>query len=313
MKIIKPPRLRRGDVIGICAPASPPESREKLEKGIRYLERLGYGVELGANAYRKNGYLAGTDEQRAADINNFFADKKIKAIFTIRGGYGSQRILPLLNYSLIKRNPKILVGYSDITALHCALFAHCGLVTFSGPMVAAEMSGNFHGKTEERFWRDVTSTKPPTPLVGKRTFPALSHRKTVSTGRLMGGNLSLLSSLVGSAHFPRQNDIIYLIEEIDERPYRIDRMLQQLHSAKIFQAAAGIALGDFRTCIPAKGKSSLSIQEIFLNTFCQYNFPIVSGFSYGHIRNSLSFPIGVRVIIDQKRNSVTFLESGVTE
>ena len=132
IRIIKPPRLHPGDVIGICAPASPPRKQDSIEHGIRYLESAGFRIKLGKHIFSRRGYLAGTDAQRASDMNAMFADKSVKAIFTVRGGYGSQRILPLLDYRLIRRNPKILVGYSDITALQCALLAKIGLVTFSG-------------------------------------------------------------------------------------------------------------------------------------------------------------------------------------
>jgi len=312
MKPLKPKRLQHGDVIGICAPASPPASESKLNKGIRYLEQLGYRVEIGKNVLKKKGYLAGTDKQRADDINTFFADHRIKAIFTVRGGYGSQRILPLLNYNLIRWNPKILVGYSDITALHLALLSQCGLVTFSGPMVAVEMSEGLSGNTEEQFWSCLASTQPPDPFIGKPGITSSIHRKAISTGRLVGGNLSILSSLVGSPNFPKQKKLALIIEEIDERPYRVDRMLQQLQSTGIFKNVTGLVLGDFSTCVHDKGKSSLSIQEVFKSTFDGYNFPIVSNLCYGHMKNSRSFPIGVRVSIDGKKHRVIFLESGVT-
>ena len=160
MRIIKPQALRRGDIIGICAPASPPSSEDKITKGIAYLERLGYHVQLGRSVYHKHGYLAGSDSQRASDLNELFVNPKVKAIFTVRGGYGVHRILPLLNYNLIKRNPKILVGYSDISALQLALFTKTGLVTFSGPMVAVEMASGLKGETEEFFWRCLPLQNP---------------------------------------------------------------------------------------------------------------------------------------------------------
>src|SRR5207302_6798876 len=162
MRIIKPGALHRGDIIGICSPASAPASDHDLSRGIAYLERLGYRVELGKHVRLKRGYLAGTDAQRASDLNELFANRKVKAIFTARGGYGSHRILPLLNYPVIRRNPKILVGYSDITALQFALMAKVGLVTYSGPMLAQGMSAGLGGRVEGRACRWVTThTAPP--------------------------------------------------------------------------------------------------------------------------------------------------------
>ncbi len=310
---MKPKRLKQGDVIGICAPASPPASVEKLNKGIAYLERCGFRVEAGKNIFKKRGYLAGTDNQRADDLNKLFANPKVKAIFTIRGGYGSQRILPLLDYNLIKRNPKILVGYSDITALHFALLSKIGLVTFSGPMVAVEMADDLTKKTEEQFWDCLMSARPPHSIKGDPTQSSIFHRSGSATGQLLGGNLSLVTALVGTQFFPSIRDPIFILEEIDERPYRIDRMLQQMKLSGIFKKAKGVALADFRGCEPEKGKPSLTLQQIFRDIFQDYSFPIVSGFSIGHIKDSLSFPIGVKIKIDGGKNCIEFIEAGVTK
>ena len=310
---MKPKRLKQGDVIGICAPASPPPSEDKLNKGIRYLEQLGFRVKPGKNVYRRRGYLAGTDLERASDINQFFADPKVKAIFTVRGGYGSHRILPLLDFDLIKRNPKILVGYSDITALHFALLSKIGLVTFSGPMVAVEMADDLTKKTEEQFWDCLMSARPPHSIKGDPAQSSIFHRSGSATGRLLGGNLSLVTALVGTQFFPSIRDPIFILEEIDERPYRIDRMLQQIKLSGIFKKTKGVALADFRCGEPEKGKPSLTLRQIFRDTFQDYSFPIVSGFSIGHIKESLSFPIGTKVKMDGRKNSIEFLEAGVSK
>src|SRR3990172_4036260 len=151
MKPIKPTALKRGDVIGVIAPASAPVSQEKIDKGAEYLERLGYRVKLGKNVRSLRGFLAGTDEERADDINAMFADREVRAIIAVRGGYGTPRLLPKINYSVVRRNPKILVGYSDLTALQLALFKKTGLVSFSGPMVGVEMFNGIDAFTEEHF------------------------------------------------------------------------------------------------------------------------------------------------------------------
>ena len=313
MRIMKPKRLKQGDVIGICAPASPPPSEDKLNKGIRYLEQLGFRVKPGKNVYRRRGYLAGTDLERASDINQFFADPKVKAIFTVRGGYGSHRILPLLDFDLIKRNPKILVGYSDITALHFALLSKIGLVTFFGPMVAVEMADDLTKKTEVQFWDCLMSARSPHSIKGDPAQSSIFHRSGSATGRLLGGNLSLVTALVGTQFFPSIRDPIFILEEIDERPYRIDRMLQQIKLSGIFKKTKGVALADFRGGEPEKGKPSLTLRQIFRDTFQDYSFPIVSGFSIGHIKESLSFPIGTKVKMDGRKNSIEFLEAGVSK
>lgn len=156
MTTIKPPRLRQGDTIGVIAPASAPTSAEKIEKGVTYLEKMGYRVKPGKHIHELNGYLAGPDSHRAEDLNGMFADPEIKAIIAVRGGYGSPRILDLIDYDLVRKNPKIFVGYSDCTSLHCAFLRQAGLVSFAGPMVAVEMFEGIDSFTEENFWRLLT-------------------------------------------------------------------------------------------------------------------------------------------------------------
>lgn len=311
MRIIRPTALRRGDVIGICAPASPPASADALDAGVRYIEQLGYRIELGKNLYRRRGYLAGSDAERVGDLHALFLNPKVKAIFTARGGYGAHRILAKLNYKLIRRNPKILVGYSDITALQTAIFAQTRLLSVSGAMVT-EMPGTFKPAAEEMFWRSLTSTKPLGVIGGsKREFLKFS-RGGISGGRILGGNLSLLAGLMGTPYFPLIRHSVFMLEEIDERPYRVDRTLQQLRLNRVFESARGIVLGAFIECTPARGKPSLRLHQVFEETFHELSCPILSGFRYGHIRNSLTIPLGVRVRVNGARNTLEFLESAVS-
>jgi len=310
MRIKKPKRLKHGDVIGICAPASPPSSTEKLEKGIAYIERCGFRVEAGKNILKKRGYLAGTDDQRAEDLNKLFADPKVKAIFTVRGGYGSQRILPLLDYNLIRQNPKILVGYSDITALHFALLSRAGLVSFSGPMVAVEMSEGLNAKVEERFWNMLMSSKPSKPITAKNSS-SIFKRSGKAEGRLLAGNLSLVAAMCGTKYFPRFKKYILMVEEIDEKPYRVDRMLEQLKLAGLINVCAGVTLGKFISCVPDKGKPSLTLQQVFKDRFANCEFPVVSEIPYGHFKASMPFPVGAKVKISGDQNILEFLEPGV--
>ena len=305
----KPPHLCRGDVIGICAPAGPILDREKLDRGIHYLEQLGYRVQLGKHMYKQHGYLAGTAKERAGDLNTFFKNKNVKAIFCARGGFGVQHILPLLDYRLIRRNPKIVVGYSDITALHLALLSKAGLTSFSGPMVV-EVPETFDKKSEDMFWRSMTSSTPLDPL--SPTGEEL-HRgaRSVATGRLIGGNLSLVAALVGTPYLPDMKGTVLSLEEIDERPYRVDRLLQQLKLSGVLPSAKGVMLGDFTDCTPVKGKPSLKLPEIFKQAFESYQIPVVSGFRYGHVRHSLTLPVGIRVRINGVKNRLEFLEAGV--
>ncbi len=312
MRIIKPPRLRKGDVIGICAPASPPTASENVERGIVYLERLGYRVEIGRNVFRRKGYLAGSDRERADDLNRFFAKNSVRAIFTARGGYGAHRILPLLDYGCARRNPKILVGYSDITAIQFALLAKSGIVSFSGPMVASDMGAGLKGKAEEYFWRWMTSPEPPPPINGEDSIGIDSLRRRTGSGRLLGGNLSLVSALLGSGYFPEMSSPVFFLEEIGERPYRIDRMLQQLKLSGIMKKAKGIIFGRFIDCRPEAGKPSLTLDQIIRNAFHGFQYPLISGFNFGHQKGSLTMPQGIRVEVERRSQKLRFLEGGVS-
>jgi muramoyltetrapeptide carboxypeptidase len=308
MRPIRPPALKKGDVIGVCAPASPPLRDGDLQKGIAYLERLGYRVEPGRSLHKKDGYLAGSDTARAADLNGFFRDRRIRAIVSIRGGYGSMRILDLIDYRAARNDPKIFVGYSDLTALQLALFARCGLVTFAGPMVAAGMARGLKAAEEELFWRMLTSRRP----IGKLATPSKALFPGTASGILLGGNLSILSRLAGTPYLPSLRNRILLFEEVGERPYRVDRMLQQLRLAGALSGARGVVLGQFTDCRPEEGKPSLSLTRIFRDTFGGLRAPVLTGVRHGHVSGSLTLPIGLRVEMHAgKKCAITFPGSAV--
>src|SRR5947207_8451528 len=187
MKILKPPRLRRGDVIGLISPASAPLLAEKIEKGVRYLERLGYRVKRAEHVAAQHGYFAGTDAQRLSDLNAMLNDSQVKAIFSIRGGYGSPRLLPFVDYRAVRRQPKIFAGFSDLTALQLALFRRAGLVTFSGPLPGVDFWRKPDPYTEEHFWRLLTSTRPAGPLPCPGNKPLRPRIRGRARGPLLGG------------------------------------------------------------------------------------------------------------------------------
>lgn len=313
MKIRKPRLLKKGDVVGVCAPASAPNANENINRGIRYIERNGYRVKLGKNLFRRHGYLAGTDVQRASDINDLFSDPQVKAIFVARGGYGSHRILPMLDYTYIQQNPKIFVGYSDITALHLALFTKTGLITFSGPMVASDMGITLSGQAEESFWDTLTSPAIPKPLSCPDNLSQSHPSKGTFAGRILGGNLSLTAALVGTEYFPSIRDIILLLEEIDERPYRVDRLLQQIRLAGILKRSRGVALGQFINCTPGTGKPSLTLNQVFREVFATFPYPILGGLQYGHRKNSFTIPVGTLASLNIRSKQIDFLEAPVLE
>jgi muramoyltetrapeptide carboxypeptidase len=304
--LLKPAALRRGDIIGVCAPAGPAIAEQDLHTGVSYLQSLGYKVLLAPHLLRRRGYLAGEDRDRASDLMHLFTDARVKAIIALRGGYGTQRILPLLDFGKIRRNPKIVVGYSDLTALSLALYVKAGLVSFAGPMVGAEMARGLTGVAEEFFWRCVTSPKP----LGVFPGPAEALRGGTAEGRILGGNLSLVAAMAGTPYFPTFAKSLVLLEEIGERPYRVDRMLQQLALAGVWKRSSGFLLGTFVDCGPEAGKPSLSLAEVFDDTFRATPRPILAELHHGHVRQSLTVPIGIRARIGISRK-LTLLESGV--
>jgi muramoyltetrapeptide carboxypeptidase len=313
MAIIKPAALTKGDLIGIVAPASPPSISEKITKGAEYLERLGYRVTLGKNVSNAYGYLAGTDQDRADDINAMFADKKVKAIIAVRGGYGTPRLLPLLNYPLIKKNPKILVGYSDLTALQLAIFNKTGLVTFSGPMSGVEMWKEIDPFTEEHFWTMVTSKKKFGTVRNPDGRPFAAIVKGSGSGRLLGGNLSLITAIIGTPYLPSFKNAILFLEEIDEECYRFDRMMNHLRIAGIFKEVKGVIMGELTDVKPSDTKSPfLTLEQVLQDYLPAIPHPVITGLVYGHVPKKLTMPIGIRGSMNANAKTISFDESAVS-
>ncbi|MGA9115328.1 MAG: LD-carboxypeptidase [Bacteroidota bacterium] len=313
MRVVKPERLRKGDLVGIVAPSGPVLDTGKVERGVRYLERLGYRVAVGRHTCRVHGYLAGGDEERAEDLHAMFADGRVRAVMALRGGYGAGRLLRLLDWRLLARNPKILVGFSDLTALQLALWRKCHLVTFHGPMLVSDLAGSPDRATEESLWRMLTSgrrpgllrlppSSRPTPLHGGRT-----------AGRLIGGNLSLLVSLLGTPFMPRLGDAILFFEEVGEEPYRIDRMLNHLATAGVLARARGCLAGRFTDCSPRdRTRPSLSLEDVLAETASRLGVPFLSGLPFGHIRTKITLPIGITARMDAGRGKLELLEAAVS-
>ncbi len=304
---LKPPALKKGDVIGIISPASSPDDFSRIENGVSYLESLGYRVKLGKHIYKRFGYLSASDEERAQDLNEMFADPEVRAIICVRGGYGTPRILDKVNYSVIKKNPKIFVGYSDITALQLAIFKKTGLITFSGPMLAVDIY-SFDSYSEEFFWRILTSKSGKIELKNPDGVELIVLKPGKANGTLLGGNLSLLASIIGTKYQPDFKDAILLIEDIGEEPYRIDRYLSQLKNSGILNKIKGCILGQFTDCVPKEMGKSLTLEQIFEDYFGKLKIPVISNLSYGHIPQKLTLPIGADVKIDAKRGVITIVE-----
>jgi len=311
MTITKPPRLKKGDLIGLVSPSSTIADPARIEKGVSYLERLGYRVIVGNHVLKTYGYLAGTDEERAQDLHSMFGNKEVRAVWCIRGGYGTPRLLRSLNYRLIAQNPKIFVGYSDITTLHMAIFRRTGLVTFHGPMLGVDMAGQMEPYSEERLWQTLTSaTKPgvvPLPAPGPQGL-----RSGRATGRMIGGNLALLQSIMGTRYLPDFTDTLLFIEEIGEEPYRVDRMLVHMLNAGVFAKVRGVLVGQFTDCEPKDAtKPSLSLARVFEEAAEYAGVPMLARMPFGHEEVKMTIPVGTRGRMDATAGTLELLESAV--
>jgi muramoyltetrapeptide carboxypeptidase len=313
MRIIKPKKLNKKDTIGIISPASSPDDLTRIEKGVKYFEKLGYRVELGENVGKYRGYLAGADEGRLKDIHSMFSNKNVKAIIAVRGGYGSPRLLDKIDYDLIKKNPKIFVGYSDITVLNNAFFKKSGLVTFSGPMLAVDFFDNVDAFTEEFFWNVVTSTKPigKTPLPdGEKCFSLVRGK---AEGIVIGGNLALIGSILGTDYLPDFDKKILFLEDIGELPYRVDRLLNQLKLLGAFKKLSGIILGAFTDCNEIDTfKRTLTLGEVIEDYLADLKIPVLYNFPHGHITKTVTLPIGINIKLNSAKCMVEYCEAAVS-
>jgi len=313
MKTTIPLKLSPGDTIGIVSPGSP-MATEKLANGIKYLEGLGYKIVQGENVHEKRGYLAGADKKRAEDINRMFDNSDIKAIFCSRGGYGSPRLLDLIDYDIIRQNPKIFVGYSDLTTLELAIWHKTGLVTFSGPMVAVEMAKGIDTYTAEQFWQTIS--KPN--LKGQIHNPQGKKLNTLvggkANGRLLGGCLSTITSLLGSRYLPDFRGALLFLEDIDEEPYRLDRYLAQFRICGILNEVSGIIFGDFIDCKSSDPeKPTLTLEEVLHDYTADLGIPVVSGLAYGHSDVKTTMPVGAKAMLDADNGLFEITEAVIAE
>ncbi len=294
-----PPALKPGDTIGIISPASRPLNLEKFEKGVAYLKAKGFQVKIAPHALDQHGYLAGIDPDRAADLNEMFRDPEVNAIICARGGYGVPRLLHLIDYDLIQANPKIFVGYSDISALQQAILSQCHLATYSGPMVAVEMGAGIDPITEKHFFDLLFHPEKPLSLnyPGEMSFKVMNHG--TAEGTLLGGCLSVVCGVVGSPYLPDYQDSILVLEDIDEEPYSIDRNLSHLKAAGILHQVKGIVLGQFLDSAPKDpSKPSLTIEQVLQEILGDLPVPIVYDYAYGHGPRKFTIPFGTSARLD---------------
>lgn len=313
--LLKAARLEPGQTIALLNPSNAVYEHAPRELAIETLTALGFKVREGANLRARRGQFAGTDAQRASDVNAAFADPTVHGLLALTGGSGANRILPLLDYATIARNPKFLGGFSDTTALINAVHARTGLVTFHAPVGVSEWN-----EFSVRHFRGVVTEAQAMSLrnpADKGEFPAPREDRirTLRPGRargpLVGGNLAVLSSLAGSPYLPRFDGAILFLEEINEFIYRVDRMLSTLKLCGALDGLAGVVLGNFTNCTPGDGFGTLTLDEVFEDYFLPLNVPVYRGAMIGHIKRKFTVPIGLPAEIDADAGTLTLLEPAV--
>lgn len=298
-------RLKMGDTIGIIAPASF-TSQEKVESAKKNLEEMGFKVVLGESTRSKWYSYAGTEEVRVKDIHEFFSNPKIDGIICMRGGYGCNRMVEMIDYSIIKNNPKVFVGYSDITTLHTAFYKKTGLVTFHGPMAVSNFSGEYNKDTYKSFIETVTEPKDEIILKNfTKELEVLAEGKAV--GEIVGGNIATLIATLGTEYDADYEGKILFLEEVGEKTYKIDRFLNQLKKAGVFKKVKGIILGDFRNC-PPDSEDDMSLIEVFEDYLKDLGIPVIYNFETGHSEPMLTLPLGAKAEIDTDKKIIKILE-----
>jgi len=318
MKLLKPERLCFGDTIGIIAPASAPPDPKAVDRAAEALERFGFKPKLAKNVRARLGFLAGTDRERATDLMTMFADKKVKAIICLRGGYGAARILDRLDYDVIRRSPKVLSGFSDITSLHFAFAKKVNLISIHAPMLNGALADpKVPEFTRSSFFRTVMETKPAGSICSGYDGKTVSIlRGGVAEGRLIGGNLALICASLGTPFAPSFKGKILFFEDIGEKPYRLDRLLTQLLNAGILSQVAGVAVGVNSQCeddsANPSGEYRQSGADVVKERLSSLRVPVVVGLPFGHVDLNATIPVGVRAQLDGKSGDLIITEAAVS-
>lgn len=293
---VVPRALKPGDTIGIAAPAGPFD-KKKLEAGVGLLESMGFKVFIPDGLFAQEDYLAGSDGHRADVLNRLFADQSIQAIMCARGGFGSLRILSRIDKDIIRNNPKIFIGFSDITAIHAFLYQRCGLVSFHGPMATTLSTGC--PKTRDVFLDVLTRGKKLSIKPSKGRI----IQQGLATGPVFGGNLATLCHLTGTEYQPDLRGHILFLEDTDEPHYKIDRMLIQMKLAGVFDGLAGVVLGSFSDCGELDG-----IYKIVERQFRDDDIPVFAGFDIGHDTSNMTLPLGLNATLDTDNHMFLYHE-----
>ena len=312
---VRPRRLKPGDRVGLVAPASANFLSVDIEIAQDVARAFSLEPRLGAHVRDRHGYLAGRDEDRAADVNGFFTDPSVSAVFAIRGGWGCARILPYLDWDGLRCNPKVLTGYSDVTGLHCGLQALTGLVTFHAPLVLSD----WPAFSVEHFRRVVFEAEALTmlnpPGEEERLVQRENRIRTITSGRargrMLGGNLTVLTALLGSRYVPSFDGAILFLEDVNEEIYRVDRMLAQLGLAGVLGRLRGLVFGSCSRCEPGEGYGSLTLEEVIDEHVQPLGIPAYAGAMIGHQERQFTVPMGTEVELDADAGTITMLEPAV--
>lgn len=315
--LTKPERLRFGDTVGIVAPASPPDNPEDVDHFADALTKLGFKPKLAPNVRKRLGFLAGDDQARASDLMTMFTDPEVKGIICVRGGYGSARLLQMLDYKVIRKNAKVFVGFSDITSLHSAFLTHAKMVSFHGPTLNTSITDSKPSQfTLQSFFKTVMEPNPHGGICDSETQKAVSVlNKGTATGPLIGGNLSVFVATMGTPYRQSFKDAIFFFEDVDEKPYRFDNWLTQLLNAGLLQQVAGVAVGTNKGCEDpddAKAKEfRQTVADVLKDRLAPLGVPVVAGLPFGHVHNNATLPMGLQVTLDGVNGNLVIDEAAV--
>lgn len=315
-RMVRPPKLHSGSRIALVAPAGPLLEQDDLTRGVELCQALGYEAVLTPHAGSRYGYLAGTDEERVEDLNWALGSPSIDAVWCLRGGYGMTRILDAVDFQAVSRRPRIIIGYSDITALLNAVTRTTGVVTFHGPMSRSSLTpfSRWH------FDRVLTSTAeagqlgriaPPADVLVPKEPRIVTLVPGTAEGHLVGGNLSLLQCLIGTRYAPDFDGAILFIEDVGEDLYSVDRMLAHLRMAGALSRLRGVIVGRFTDLDRSTGDGALGFDEVLATYFTPLDVPVAYGFPIGHIDDQWTLPIGARVRLDATAGEVEIVEGAV--
>lgn len=303
----RPKRLLAGDTIGICAPAGAVRRVEEVSEFTEILEGMGFRVKGSPNITKKYGYFAGTDEERASDFMQLIEDPSVKAVFCLRGGWGCARLLPLIDFGAIERNPKIIMGFSDVTTLLNAITVKSNLVTFHGP--SGNSSWNAYSKSYIR--RTLMDAEAVQYKNASDDSEIITYSSGKATGVLWGGNMSVVTSLIGTGYLANKFSGILFLEDVEEEPYSIDRMLTHLKLSGLLEQVNGVVLGNFRKCTAEEPERSFTLEEVFEQHFGNFGKPVFYGAQIGHAINKFTIPVGATAEIDADLGTITLINAAV--